>query len=121
MKPARTATAPARWSARHPSAQRRAAARRGSARWTGSVRAPAQAPARNGRLRRSLCGPLLCLGQARLAVVIVLPVALLLQRIGDVLRHIGLVVLGEHRIGLEYAAGVERAFGHHALPFAEQV
>ena len=49
------------------------------------------------------------------------PVALLLQRVGDFLRHVVLVVLGQHGVGLEPAAGLERAFGDHALPFAEQV
>ena len=61
------------------------------------------------------------LSARRLLLVIVLPVALLLQRVGDVLGHIGLVVLGEHGVGLEHAGRVERAFGDHALPFAEQV
>ena len=30
-------------------------------------------------------------------------------------------MLGEHGVGLEHAGGVERAFGDHALPFAEQI
>ena len=47
--------------------------------------------------------------------------ALLLQGVGDLLRHVGLVVLGEHAVGLERAGRLERAFGHHALPFAEQI
>ncbi len=56
-----------------------------------------------------------------LLAVIVLPVALLLQGIGDVLRHVGLVVLGEHGVGAEHARRIERAFGDDALPLAEQI
>jgi hypothetical protein len=48
-------------------------------------------------------------------------VAGLFQLVRDSLRHVGLVVLGEHGIGLEHAIGVERAFGNDALPFAEQI
>ena len=58
---------------------------------------------------------------AGLGAVIVLPVALLLQGVGDLLRHVGLVMLGQHGVGLEHAGGIERAFGDDALPFAEQV
>ena len=36
--------------------------------------------------------------------VALLPVALLLQRVDDFLRHVALVVLGEHGVGLERAA-----------------
>ena len=53
--------------------------------------------------------------------VVVLPVPLLLEAVGDLARHVVLVVLGEHAVGLEGAGLVERAFGHHALPFAEQI
>ena len=60
-------------------------------------------------------------GSTRLGAVVVLPVALLLQRVGDILGHVGLVMLGQHGIGLEHAGGIERAFGDDALPFAEQV
>ena len=49
------------------------------------------------------------------------PVALLLQRVDHLLRHVFFVVLGQHGIGLEPAAGLERALRDHALPFAEQV
>ena len=52
---------------------------------------------------------------------IVLPMPRFLQGIGDLFRHVGLVVLGENRVGLEHAGAVERALGHDALPFAEQV
>ena len=45
----------------------------------------------------------------------------LLQGVDDFLRHVRLVVLGQHGIGFERAAAVERAFGDDALPFAEQV
>src|SRR3954453_16578541 len=117
----RTAIAPARWSARRSSRQRRPSARRPSARWTGSRPAPAPAPAHNVRLRRSLRCPLGWRRSVRFGAVIVLPVALLLQGVGDVLWHVGLVMLGEHRVGLEHARGVERALGDDALPFAKQV
>ena len=53
--------------------------------------------------------------------VVVLPVSLLLETVGDLARHVILVVLGEHAVGLEGAGLIERAFGHHALPFAEQI
>ncbi len=46
---------------------------------------------------------------------------LLLQGIGDILGHVVLVVFGEHGVSLENAGSVERTFGNHALPFAEQV
>src|ERR1700716_590122 len=113
--PPRTAIAPAPWSARRSSRPHRPSARRRSARWTGSTPAPVRAPTRNVRLRRSLRRPLRWLGcgrSIRLGAVIVLPVPLLLQRVGDVLGHVGLVVLGQNRIGLEYAGGVERTLGN---------
>ena len=44
-----------------------------------------------------------------------------LQRVGHLLGHVILIMLGEHGIGLENAAAIERPFRHHALPFAEQV
>ncbi len=47
--------------------------------------------------------------------------ALLLQRVGDLARHIGLVMLGEHGIGAEPARPLEHAFGDNALPFAEEI
>ena len=47
--------------------------------------------------------------------------ALLLQGVGDLLRHVGLVVLGEHAVGPERAGRVEGALGDHALPFAEEI
>src|SRR4029079_8072098 len=50
-----------------------------------------------------------------------LPVALLLQRIGDFFRHVGLVVLGEHIVGFEGPLAVERTLGHDALPLAKEV
>src|SRR6516225_8172743 len=71
--------------------------------------------ARNASLRSALCGG------AELAFVVVLPVALLLQSIGDVLRHVGLVVLGEHAVGPKCTSRIEGAFGDHALPFAEKI
>src|SRR5258707_12494817 len=60
-------------------------------------------------------------GTAGLLLVIVLPMALLLERVGDLFRHVGLVVLGEHGVGLEQAVAIERAFRHPALPFAKKV
>src|SRR6516225_5215658 len=71
--------------------------------------------ARNASLRSALCGG------AELAFVVLLPVTLLLQSIGDVLRHIGLVVLGEHAVGPKCTSRIEGAFGDHALPFAEEI
>src|SRR3982074_82154 len=53
--------------------------------------------------------------------VLVLPVALLLPAVGDLLRHIGLVVLGEHAVGAEGAHWIEGAFGNDPLSFAEQI
>ena len=50
-----------------------------------------------------------------------LPAAGLFQGVDDFLRHVALVMLGEHGVGIEDAARLELAFGHHALPFAEQV
>src|SRR5665213_121229 len=114
--PRRTAIARAQWSARHSSAPDRASARRAPAPWTGSGPAPAPAPARNVRLPRSLrCslyqrralrrarGPRgLCI-IVRLGAVIVFPVPLLLQGVGDILGHIGLVMLGKHGDGPEHA------------------
>ena len=58
---------------------------------------------------------------AGLGAVIVLPVSLLLQGVGDILGHIGLVMLGQHSVGPEDAGGIQRAFGDDALPFTEQV
>ena len=57
----------------------------------------------------------------RLGAVVVLPEPLLLQRVGDILGHVVLVVLGQHSVGLEHTGGVERTLCDHALPFAKQV
>src|SRR5437763_13752835 len=46
---------------------------------------------------------------------------LLFQRVRYILGHVGLVVFGKHGIGAKYAGRIERALGHHALPFAEKV
>ena len=46
--------------------------------------------------------------------------ALLLQRIGDFARHVGLVVTGQHGVGLEHARRIEHALDH-ALTLAEQI
>jgi hypothetical protein len=45
----------------------------------------------------------------------------LFQRVGDLFRHVGLVVLGEDRIGVELAGAVQCAFGDHALALPEQI
>src|SRR5664279_1390289 len=50
-----------------------------------------------------------------------LPVSLLLQGLDNFPRHVILVVLGEHGLGLEGAAGLDMALGDHALPLADQV
>ncbi len=67
----------------------------------------------------SVFGALVAVFGANLPVV--LPMTLPLQRIGDVLRHIGLVMFGEHAIGAEGPAWIESTFGNHALPFAEKI
>src|SRR5919107_707871 len=54
-------------------------------------------------------------------LLLALPVTLLLQRVGDLAWHVGLVVLGQHRVGLEHARPIKHAFGDHALSFPEQV
>src|SRR5215510_4953899 len=74
-----------------------------------------RANARNASLR-----PALWRG-AEFPFVVVLPVTLLLQSVGDVLRHIGLVVLSEHAVGPKGTSRIEGAFGDHALPFAEKI
>ena len=53
--------------------------------------------------------------------VIVLPMSRLLQGVDDLFRHIGLVMLGENRIGVEHAAAIECAFGDDALALAKQI
>src|SRR5947209_12475970 len=50
-----------------------------------------------------------------------LPVSLFLQGLDDLARHVVLVMLGQHRVGDEGAAGIDMAFGDHPLAFAEQV
>ena len=50
-----------------------------------------------------------------------LPDALGLQAVGHFLRHVGLVVLGQHAVGDEHAVRPEAAFGDDALLLAEQV
>src|ERR1700710_2138668 len=100
-----TTIAPARSSARHSSRPDRANAPRGSALSTESALARAPAPARSDLLPRSLrhspCRALriwrvlIGLRGLRFRAVIVLPVALLLQRIRDFLGHVSLVMFGE--------------------------
>src|SRR5438477_11616 len=105
-------TAPARSTMPHSSAQDRATGRRPAARSTGSAPAPAPGSARSGRPRRSPRCPLRGQRAGRgVLAVIVLPVALLLQGVSDVLRHIGLIVLGKHGIGNKGASLAELAFG----------
>src|SRR5258708_12746305 len=53
--------------------------------------------------------------------VFVLPMSLLLQAVGDLLRHIVLVVLGEHAVGAKRAHWIEGAFGNDPLSFPEQL
>src|SRR5260370_6659273 len=142
--PPRTAVAPARSSARRSSGQDRASAHRGLAAWTGSAPGPTPAPARNVlfprslqrsrvRLRRRSIGlrrALSCtrcpLGNRgfcaiiRFGAVIVSPVPLLLQRVRNILGHVGLVMLGEHGIRLENACGTECAFDDPTTPFPQQ-
>src|ERR1700735_2352468 len=68
----------------------------------------------------SFCGPAF-VAVAGLLAVVVLPMARLLQRVGDLFGHIGLVVFGKDSVSSENAGTVERAFGDDALPFAEQI
>jgi predicted hotdog family 3-hydroxylacyl-ACP dehydratase len=44
-----------------------------------------------------------------------------LQGVGDLRRHVGLVMLGQHLLGIEHAVVADAALGHHALTLAEQV
>src|SRR5207248_5333352 len=111
----RTTVAPARSSARHSSARRRAAAHPELAPSIGSAPAPMEAPARNDRSPRSLLDPLhhtlrRSRGAAiRRRAVIVLPVPLLFQRVRYIFGHVGLVVFGKYGIGAKYAGRLERA------------
>src|SRR5690606_35431458 len=101
--------------------------RRAPGRATG--RAPA--PGRRRRVRRSQIpwssgGGLLERGRRGVAVVggrraVAAPFALFLQGLLDLTRHVLLVVLGQHLLGLENAVGAEGAGGHDTLPLAEQV
>ena len=65
--------------------------------------------------------PASCRRHRRPRAVIVLPMPRLFQRVGDLLRHVGLIVFGEDRVGGEQSGTVQRAFGDDALPFPEQV
>ena len=44
-----------------------------------------------------------------------------LQRVGHILRHIRLIMLGQHFLRLETMVGLQRAECHHALPLAKQI
>src|SRR5581483_5783681 len=79
-----------------------------------SARPPARrrARARNEKARRSFAG---------LRLMLTLPMPLLLQRIGDFLRHVAFVVFREHGVRDENARRVELPFRHHALSFAEEI
>src|SRR3954468_4951173 len=106
--PRRTQVAPARSSPPPPSMSDRWSVRPRAARWPGSAPAPARAPVRSVRIPRSLLGPdgldrAFALRASETVPGLGLPVTLFLQRVGDVLRHVGLVVLGEHAVGLEQA------------------
>ena len=50
-----------------------------------------------------------------------LPMPGLFQCLGNLGRHVILVMFGQHLPGNENPFGVERAFGHNTLPFAEQI
>src|SRR6056297_819775 len=81
------------------------------------IRPPRRRPRRSSRpgpTRPPRRSPRPGLGGARAEMT------LLLQRLGDLLGHVLLVVLGEHLLGLENAAD-QPALGDDALPFAEQV
>src|SRR6516165_4370669 len=97
----RTAAAQAPRNGRHSSARHRRAARQATARWTGSGPAQERAPAHSVRLpRSSRRSPCLAGSTAdllrNLLAVIVLPVPLLLQFVGDTFGHVGLIMLVQH-------------------------
>src|SRR5262245_56178655 len=50
-----------------------------------------------------------------------LPHTLLLQGLGHFRRHVGLIMLGEHGIGLQAARCIQCSLGDDSLAFAEQV
>src|SRR5215213_5590649 len=54
-------------------------------------------------------------------LLLILPDTLLFQRVGDLARHLGLIMLGQHRVGPERPGGLQHAIRHHALPLPEQV
>src|SRR5947209_7525078 len=54
-------------------------------------------------------------------LIIVLPVALLLQRVSHFLRHVGFVVLGQNAVCAKSALRIKGAFGNYALAFPEQI
>src|SRR5262249_50736910 len=103
----RKRTGRARSRCRPTSGPGRGCARPRSAPWTARAQDRARAPARSGRVPRSL--------------VARLPVALLLERVGDLARHVIFVVLGENGIRLEDAGAVKRTLGNNPLPFPEQI
>src|SRR5829696_3696060 len=47
--------------------------------------------------------------------------ALRLEGVGDLARHVGFVVAGQNGVGPEQASGIERPFGDDPLTLAEQV
>src|SRR5215217_1094910 len=89
----------------------------GTANWTSdrpSASAKAKCPASVSTSAPSSLG-LLLRGRGAL------PMALLFQGIGNLARHVGLVVAGQHGVGLEHARGVQHAFRHDPLTLAEEV
>src|SRR6202040_62924 len=60
-------------------------------------------------------------GCSGLAAVIIFPMSRTLQGVRHLLGHIGFIVLGEYRVGLEGAACIECAFRHDSLTLAEQI
>ena len=50
-----------------------------------------------------------------------LPDTLFLQAVGKFFRHVVLIMLGQNRVGDERAVGLDDAFRHHALAFAEKI
>src|SRR5436309_12342554 len=119
MAPRRTRTGRAMSCPRRPSTSHHWYARPIAAQSLAPARAQARGQVRNAQIQASFRGSLGRSGEP--VTGFALPVSLLLERVGHLFRHVRFIVLGEHIVGLERAAGLERAFGDNPLPFAEEV
>src|SRR5436305_15261563 len=86
-----------------------------AARWPAPARAPVRGRAHSGRIPASLLRSFRGAGEAVSAFAV--PVPLLLERVDDFLRHIGLVVLVAHAVSVTTLAGLHYSLGTHTLPF----